>query len=191
MEMFFTSDHHFSHSAIIKYTDRPFVDVDEMDQELIKRWNEVVGPNDSVFHLGDFVLGGPDKASQYFAELNGQIHALANHWHHDKKWLPANVGPCSEYVSKSGHRVIILPPMVVLELKEYRAGQYNKPLVLCHYQLMRWDRRHYGSWHLFGHSHGKVRGEGLSFDCGVDTQNFTPIPLHKVATIMEMRGEKL
>ena len=188
MKVFFTSDHHFSHANIIKYTNRPFSDVNEMDTELIKRWNESVGSNDKVFHLGDFMFGKPIKAAKYFAKLNGQIHILANHWHHDKGWLPANVGPCEAYVSKSGHKVVILPPMVVLEFKEFSKTKFPKAVVLCHYQLARWDRRHYGSWHLFGHSHGKVKGEGLSMDVGVDCWDFYPIPLHKVAEIMKAKG---
>ena len=51
-----TSDTHFYHRRILEYeaSSRPFKDIDEMNEELIRRWNKKVGTNDIVFHLGDF-----------------------------------------------------------------------------------------------------------------------------------------
>lgn len=195
MAIWFTGDQHFDHSNIIKYTNRPFDNVEQMDAELIRRWNEKVRSYDTVYHLGDFCFGGGKKAQHYFSRLNGQIMVLGNFWHHDKRWLPripgstmATFGP-SGYYSKEGggHTVDIQPPMVVLEFKEFSKTKFPKVIVLCHYQIARWDRRHHGSWHLFGHSHGKVRGEGLSMDVGVDCWDFAPVPLYKVAEIMKER----
>ena len=160
MKILFTGDHHFNHENVVRYTNRPFADVEEMDAELISRWNEVVGPRDIVYHLGDFCLGSPLKAADYFEQLNGQIKVLGYPWHHDKRWLPTGSITDWQYVSRGGHIVEILLPMVVLEFKEFSPSRYPKPVVLCHYQIARWDRRHYDSWHLFGHSHGKVKGEG-------------------------------
>ena len=48
---------HFGHDQILRYCKRPFGNVDEMDNELIRRWNEVVQPSDTVYHLGDFSMG--------------------------------------------------------------------------------------------------------------------------------------
>jgi len=168
MKLLFTGDQHFKHKRILGYANRPFADAEEMDAELIKRWNEVVDPDDKVFHLGDFIFGKPIDAAKYFAQLNGQIHVLANHWHHDRRWLPANVGPSNVYISKSGHQVMILPPMVVLEFKEFGKDRYPLALTLCHYPLLVWDRKHYGAIHAFAHSHGKTEGEPGSIDVGID-----------------------
>ena len=52
--LFFTSDLHLGHANIIRYCDRPFANVGEMDAELIRRWNETVGEEDVVYFLGDF-----------------------------------------------------------------------------------------------------------------------------------------
>ena len=54
--VFFTSDHHFGHQNIIRHCQRPFGGAAEMDEELIRRWNERVRPGDEVYHLGDFAL---------------------------------------------------------------------------------------------------------------------------------------
>ena len=53
-----------------------------------------------------------------------------------------------------------------------------------------WDRSHYGSWHLFGHSHGALPGYGLSLDVGVDCTGFKPISLEQVAEKMATISEK-
>jgi calcineurin-like phosphoesterase family protein len=62
-------------------------------------------------------------------------------------------------------------------------------IVLCHYPFAEWDRKHYGSWHLHGHSHGNYHGQGLIYDVGVDTNNFTPVSLEQITEIMA-RKEK-
>lgn len=56
MNIFFTSDTHFGHNNIIKLSNRPFSSVEEMNEGLIERWNDVVGAEDIVYHLGDFSL---------------------------------------------------------------------------------------------------------------------------------------
>lgn len=56
--VFFTSDTHFNHTNIIRFCSRPFKDVEHMNETLIANWNRVVGPDNIVFHLGDFCLGG-------------------------------------------------------------------------------------------------------------------------------------
>ena len=56
--LFFTSDTHFDHKNIIRYCNRPFSSIEEMNNFLIKRWNATVGPDDTVFHLGDVTFGG-------------------------------------------------------------------------------------------------------------------------------------
>ena len=52
-KIWFTADLHFGHSNIIQHCNRPFSNVDEMDNYLISRWNSVVKPNDTIFVLGD------------------------------------------------------------------------------------------------------------------------------------------
>ena len=181
MNTFFTSDTHFGHANIIKYNSRPFRHVDEMDDELIRLWNGVVGDDDIIYHLGDFTLGS--NASKYFCRLNGHIHVLGYPWHHDHRWLPGADG----LASKSGHLITIEPPMVVLEFEEYSMNGRPKPVTLCHYPLARWDRSHYGSWHLHGHDHGHYHADEdiPILDVGVDCNMFNPVSIEDVAEFME------
>lgn len=83
--IFFTADHHFGHANIIRFTNRPFKDIDEMNEELIKRWNEKVGKEDFVYHLGDLSLGSPQKTKEILDELNGKIYLIKGN--HEKSAL--------------------------------------------------------------------------------------------------------
>ncbi len=154
---------------------------------MIARWNGVVSKHDTVYHLGDFTLGGRETAKKYFCQLNGKIHILGNYWHHDKRWLPGRFRS-SGLVSKNGLSVIIELPIVVLEYPKLSEGRFPQSIVLSHYAQARWERRHHGAWHLFGHSHGKYSTKDLAFDVGVDSNNFTPVSLDEVIIKMEVNG---
>ncbi len=79
--IWFTADTHFHHYNIIKYSDRPYDTVEEMNEELIKNWNNKIKKNDTVFHLGDFSFKNTKLIKQ---QLNGNIiHIKGNH--DDKK----------------------------------------------------------------------------------------------------------
>ena len=71
---FFTSDLHFGHTNVIKFDNRPFQTVEEMDYELVKRWNAKVGKGDLVYVLGDFIWkSSSSEAPKLIKSLNGQI----------------------------------------------------------------------------------------------------------------------
>jgi len=81
---------HLGHANIIKYCNRPFTSLDEMNNTLIRNWNERVKTDDIVFHIGDFCfrnsVGGKIgegiqvKAKEWEARLNGKIiHIKGNH----------------------------------------------------------------------------------------------------------------
>jgi calcineurin-like phosphoesterase family protein len=64
-QIFFTSDTHFNHEVIIRYSQRPFADLSEMTEILVRNWNDRVGPGDIIYHLGDFAITfGPRRESK-------------------------------------------------------------------------------------------------------------------------------
>ena len=78
--IWFIGDTHFRHSNLIKYCSRPFSSSEEMDEQLIKNWNKVVGREDRVFMLGDFALCGKDKIIEIGQQLKGRkILIMGNH----------------------------------------------------------------------------------------------------------------
>ena len=83
--VFLTSDTHFGHAGVCRFTEadgitkiRPWTDPDEMDEEMIRRWNDRVRPNDKVYHLGDVVINR--KSLKILARLNGdKVLIRGNH----------------------------------------------------------------------------------------------------------------
>ena len=65
----------------------------------------------------------------------------------------------------------------------------KKPITLCHYAMRVWHRSHYNSWSLFGHSHGNLKGQGKSFDVGVDCWGYKPISWDEVKFIMTSKPD--
>lgn len=79
-KVFLIGDPHFWHRNIIRYCDRPFSNVEEMNECLIKNWNSVVGKDDIVYVLGDFALCGKARIIEVGRALNGRKRLiLGNH----------------------------------------------------------------------------------------------------------------
>jgi calcineurin-like phosphoesterase family protein len=182
MTTWFTSDTHFGHANILRYCGRPFPHADAMDEALITRWNDAVGGDDVIYHLGDFILKSRGFARRTFARLRGRIHVLGLPWHHDKGWVPKTTGPCADLFSASGHPVEILPPLLALKLTDGAGRQ--RLITLSHYPLAAWEAGHHGAWHLHGHSHGEHRGEGAILDVGVDCHGYAPVSLEALDALM-------
>lgn len=174
-----TADHHFGHANIIRFCGRPFESVREMDQAMIDRWNAVVGPEDVVYHLGDFTL--TDNLKPWIHALTFKtLHVVPGG--HDWRWMKGFCPDAFDY------RVEVLPPLMTLEFPSI--GKHPRVVVLCHYPMLSWDRSHYGSLHLHGHSHGTIpddlsgdtqlppgKKRGRRVDVGVDRWDFSPVPL--------------
>ena len=171
MQTFFTSDTHFDDPYSIQYFNRPFQSVDEMNKVIVEKWNSVVSEEDSVYHLGDFTLDDIGHFRKWVDQLNGNIKVLPGS--HDQHWL-------KDFAASE--KVQVIPPLVSVEFPELVAGDSPRVIVLCHYSMQVWDRSNHGSWHLFGHSHGRLKGIGLSFDVGVDCTAFEPLSLEMVAS---------
>ena len=86
MTTFFTSDTHFGHTNILRYSNRPFKDVNHMNEEIIKRWNALVTPEDTVYHLGDVALGKIDDSLACVGRLNGH-KILVDDGNHDRPFM--------------------------------------------------------------------------------------------------------
>jgi calcineurin-like phosphoesterase family protein len=161
-ETFFAADHHFGHGNIIKFCDRPFSSVEEMDERMIDEWNAVVGRTDRVFYLGDLSFHKKDKTLELLYALNGIIFYIMGN--HDEKRFNEDIKGRFQWV------------------KHYHELKHDsRKIVLCHYPFETWNKAHHGSWHLHGHSHGSLRTKrGGRLDVGVDTHEFRPWSMDEV-----------
>lgn len=175
MSIFFTADHHFGHSNIIKYEKRPFANSFEMDEELIKRWNEVVKPKDQVYHLGDVSLRNPKSTAEILNRLNGKIFLIKGN--HEKSTSKLESLTRFEWVKD--YYFLKLPD--------------KNMIAMMHYCMRIWDKKFYGAWHLFGHSHSnfkEVEGE-LAINVGVDCWNFYPVSYEQITRKMQEKKLKI
>lgn len=86
--IFVTSDTHFYHRNIITYDNLDFATVQDMNEEIINNWNEVVKPDDEVYHLGDAFFCSKDEAKEIMDRLNGHKHLIVgNHDRHGAQWF--------------------------------------------------------------------------------------------------------
>ena len=173
--IYFTSDHHFGHKNIIKFSKRPFENIDEMDEILIQKWNEKVKPEDEVYYLGDLGLCSISKMRKILERLNGKIYLInGNH--------ESAAQGCStrfEWI-KDYHELVIKDD-------EFERGK--QLVVLFHYAIREWNASHWGTYHLYGHSHGSLSDDptSLSFDIGVDCHDFYPLSYQEVKAIMKTK----
>ena len=185
MAVFFTADTHFGHKGILHH--RPFETVEEMNDEIIKRWNEIVGHGDEVYVLGDFSFGGKPFARSILSRLHGRKYlAKGTHDGAAAKLVEPFQGADTYPADERFERVEDVY-LVTLD----RKGLPPVRLFLAHHCHKVWPESHYGVWHLFGHSHGGLdeyaTQEGKLLDVGVDTHNFYPYSLEEVIEIMKDR----
>ena len=174
--IFFIADLHFGHKDVIAFDHRPFRDVDEMEEEIIRRWNERVGDNDTVYVLGDAFFKGEERSLAIMQRLNGHKRLIrGNHDRNNGKLLKM-------WESVSEH-------------EEFRDGE--RMVVLSHYPMMFYNHQHDGAVMLYGHVHntrewelvGKWQRELWSMDipariinvgCMMEYMDYTPRTLDEI-----------
>lgn len=173
--IWFTSDNHFGHKNIIKFSNRPFATMEEMDEEMIKRWNEKVQPQDEIYHLGDVGLCSSGRLKEILNQLNGKIYLVrGNH--------ESAAEACKE-------RFEWIKDYYKLKIQDADFQGGEQQIILMHYAMRVWDKSHWGTYQLYGHSHGELPDDSdlLSIDVGVDCHNFYPISWEEVKAIMKQK----
>jgi calcineurin-like phosphoesterase family protein len=179
----YTSDTHFGHANIIKYCDRPWATADEMDAAMRERWNSVVQPEDTVYHMGDVIM---NMGKLWNVEhLNGHIYLLAgNHdpvWDGYKSKKDANQSKALDRYLVAGFETVNTTGIL-----EHHALADGQLVTLSHLPYVG-DSRHgegrYNPWrpkdsgevNICGHVHGAWKTYGRSLNVGVDVWDFYPV----------------
>ena len=164
---FFTSDTHFNHANIIRFCNRPFKDLEQMNEVMITNWNNAISKDDTVFHLGDFCLGSAAEWTKILDRLNGKIYLIMGN--HDLKNIRQGFISRFEHVAMQMH----------IEVGKQR-------IHLCHYPFLCFEGGYKEVWQLFGHVHTRKNNTGndaerlqylypTQYDVGVDNNDFTPV----------------
>lgn len=192
---FVTSDTHFSHARISELAGRPFQSVEEMDAELVRRWNETVGPDDVVLHLGDVALGTIQHSLPLTASLHGRRFLVPGN--HDRVSTATQSRSAIERFTPLYESAgwTILPEAI----KGHRGG---RRLMASHYPY-RGDSqevdRHVshrplddGTPLIHGHTHSRENGpNGNQFHVGVDAFGYAPAPFVRIdAWLADLQSEE-
>lgn len=160
-KLFITSDTHFNHNNIIRYCNRPFASVEEMNEKLIANWNSVVGKDDRVIHLGDFAFGGKTKVEPIVKRLNGQIDLVLGN-HDNLKF--------KDYYDLGFHRV------------------YDHPIIIDNFYILshvplQWITEDMPYAHIFGHVHTQemYRTYTRNTCCAcIERHDYKPVEFEKI-----------
>jgi len=179
MSIWFTSDLHFCHDKEFLYGPRGFTNVGDMNEELIKKWNDVVTMEDIVYVLGDLMLNNDEKALRCIERLNGTLHVILGNHDTENRILKY----CDTYNIAS-----------VKFADRMRLSGFN--FFLCHYPTIcsNFDEEdrplRTKTINLCGHTHTKDRyvdiNKGLIYHVEVDAHDNTPVSLEQV--IQDMNG---
>ena len=186
--IFFTSDTHFGHSKIIDYCKRPFSSIEEHDKALIQNWNNTVGQDDTVFHLGDFAYGNSQFIANIIKQLNGNIILIKGN-HDLRNMNPTLYNIFSDVVYQA--RILIDKQTVYLN---------HFPFLCFDHGDINLYKDNY-SIQLFGHVHSGplTSSKDVSrlnilfptqYDVGVDNNNYTPISWADVKNKIKQQIDK-
>ncbi len=172
MNTWFTADTHFGHAAILRHQidTRPFDNLEQMENKIIDNINELVMPQDTLYHLGDFCWKN-SMLGHYRNRIKCKRIILIR-GNHEAKGMDKLRSTFSE----------------VYDLRKVKVEEQE--IVLCHYAMRVWNKSHHGVWHLYGHSHGSLPDEdnSKSFDVGVDCWDLKPISMSQVRDEMSTRS---
>ena len=172
--IWFVSDTHGFHQNILKYCNRPFGSVEEMNEAIVANWNSVVKPDDHVYHLGDFCFGNVEKWNWFLepGKLNGHIHLILGN--HDPERVFREGTLIERFDSIEYEHILIIEGWTVI-LNHFPFMSFSNNL----------DHKVIG---LSGHTHvGQLSSSVESYDAlnamykpnqydvGVDNNNFTPV----------------
>lgn len=196
--IYFTSDSHFWHNNVIKYCNRPYETVEQMNEDMVKKWNNVIKPDDEVYHLGDFSLAFR-SVEIYSNRLIGKKYLIPGnhdvlHNYNKKSRIKENRDKWIKSYEQHGWEV--LPEQITVDFEGL--GSVN----LCHhpyaseYELKNGDK--YAKWRpiddgkllLNGHCHEKWKTSRspkgtLMINVGVDVHGFYPVSLDKIIEIVK------
>lgn len=165
--IYFISDTHFGHQNVIRFNNRPFSTVDEMNETMIGNWNDRVHQNNTIFILGDMFYHCRN-AEDILKKLHGKKHLIIGN--HDGSWLNEDTRKYFNTIS------------AYLETTDGRHA-----LTLCHYPLLSYhhDSRAYM---IHGHLHNNTNADFFPLlvkrervlNAGVDINNFMPVTFEEL-----------
>ena len=180
-KIFVCSDTHFGHDREFLWGPRGFSNHIDHDEEIIQRWNEVVGPDDIVYHLGDVMLGDNEYGMNCLRRLNGQIKIIRGNHDTDSRWSLYSTLPNVECLGWAE----------VIKYRKYHFYLSHHPTMTSNLEKAPYLRMHLIN--LFGHTHQKSKFYNdipFMFHCGLDAHDCAPVLLDDAIEMMKEETKK-
>ena len=184
---FFTADLHFGHENIIRYCDRPFSSVADMNDALVANWNATVTDADEVWVLGDVAMGQIDEGLAHVGKLNGHKVLLAGN--HDRCWA-GNTRRHEPWVDRYVEAGFagIHQGTIETELAGQTVLAGHFPYVGDSHdedRFTRWRPEDNGLWLLHGHVHTSWRVQDHQINVGTDVWDYAPVAETTLAKLID------
>lgn len=176
---FFISDHHFCHNKPFIYESRGFKSIEEHDEEMIRRFNSKVSPEDTTYYGGDFCFD-EKMINGLLSRMNGKIIFILGN--HDKALKAFN----HKQINWARKHSDVSIPEVISGYHNIYIGQ-KQPLTICHFAMHSWEKSHFNSMHVYGHHHSKTDFGGKTLNISVDNIDGYPISEVDLLKYMEKR----
>ena len=180
--VYFTSDLHFCHDKDFIWQVRGFESIDEMNAEIVRRWNEIVYPDDDVYVLGDLTLGNVEEGLKLIAKLNGYLHIIRGNHDTDTK--------ANRYLELSN--VVSVEFATIYKYKKAIFWLSHYPTITANYDDDKPWAKHLVC--LFGHTHQEqpfYNDNPYMFNVGMDAHNCTPISIEKIIETIRNKKQEL
>ena len=180
-KIFVTSDTHFGHDREFLWGPRGFTNSKEHDEAIIKNWNEIVGPEDIVYHLGDLMLGANDYGIECVKRLNGTIKLIRGNHDTDARWKLYATLPNVECIGWAE----------VIKYKKYNFYLSHHPTLTSNLEKAPYLRMHLIN--LYGHTHQQKQFYNdipYLFHVGLDSNNCKPILIDDAIELMKEKMQE-
>lgn len=160
MSIYFTADTHFYYQDALIYQNRPFRNVREMNEGIIKNWNDRVSNDDSIYILGDFADTSYERVEELLKRLNGK-----------------------KYIIRGNHDDVLnmVNPKLYEWIKDYHKLCINQlEIILFHYPIHSWEHKGKKALHFYGHIHSIQSDYRYSYNVGVDVNDMAPVSLEEI-----------
>jgi len=177
----FSSDWHIGHKNVLKYSDRPFECIEDMNEIIIDNMMSPLKKGDIFYYLGDIGYG-----KEAYWMINNRIPRGVQFF-----WIPGNHDKkLTHFTKNNNNKIQIAPPIMDIALK-------GNKVTLCHYPMLTWNQSHRNAWQLFGHHHINGHGsdqldnftKGKQLNVCCEFHDYNPLSEERIVALMQQKGD--
>lgn len=186
----FISDLHLFHKSVLRYDNRPYKDVNEMHEDIITKWNNIIKKDDIVYNLGDVSFTSFKPTKSILDRLNGKMFLIMGNHDRIKEILKLDR---FEKIHEYGTEIWVKDTDLNYKEKDGKEIQGYQQIILSHYPILEWNRAHHGSYHLHGHTHQSLLTvypeyyQKRVMDVGCNGTNYTPVSYTQIKDVLSKK----